>query len=284
MFIKPTENSSRLLKVVFLGLICSVSGCFGVTYQDRGRLSELPLSAYKYVLFDTPKNDIPAYLTHIIASEIAKTGLTVITENQLRDASHSKRAQTLVGEWERLGKTQRAIIGYSQTIRVSLMDPFGRGSVYSGLGEHMGDFERDDLIGATKAALRRLAVYQGFSKKEFIANNPSSLAKNYWDEHLLPKSVASTTKPRIKKAPAPPKSSGFALSRIPAVTGSYSIEAVSNDEILIINGSVFKAKSWCMNWSEGDEVIFIEGSPHGICTWADLFNISRRERCEVWCE
>ena len=65
---------------------------------------------------------------------------------------------------------------------------------------------------------------------------------------------------------------------------SYEIEAAANDEKFVINGEVFEAKSYCLNWDEGDRVIFLEGSPNGACATAKLFNLNRKKTCEVWCE
>jgi len=65
---------------------------------------------------------------------------------------------------------------------------------------------------------------------------------------------------------------------------SYEIEAAVNDETFIINGEVFKAKTYCMGWDKGECVIFLEGSASGACATATLYNINRKEQCEVWCE
>lgn len=64
----------------------------------------------------------------------------------------------------------------------------------------------------------------------------------------------------------------------------YVIEYVHNDELLIINGEKFEAKTYCFGWYEGDKVIFLEGSPSGVCTSAELLNVTRDKRCRVWCE
>lgn len=64
---------------------------------------------------------------------------------------------------------------------------------------------------------------------------------------------------------------------------TYDIEAAVNDEKFIIDGEVYEAQTWCMNWSEGEQVIFLDGTP-GICTSAELFNVNRRDTCKVWCE
>lgn len=65
---------------------------------------------------------------------------------------------------------------------------------------------------------------------------------------------------------------------------TYEIQAAVNDETFIINGEVFKAKTYCMGWDEGDRVIFIEGNANGACASATLYNKNREETCEVWCE
>jgi hypothetical protein len=65
---------------------------------------------------------------------------------------------------------------------------------------------------------------------------------------------------------------------------SYQIEAAVNDEKFIINSELFQAQLYCLGWSEGDRVIFVEGSPLGVCVSATLFNVDRRDTCEVWCE
>jgi len=64
----------------------------------------------------------------------------------------------------------------------------------------------------------------------------------------------------------------------------YEIEAAVNDEHFVINGEKFDAKTYCMGWEEGDMVIFVDGSAMGVCVAATLYNVTRRETCEVWCE
>lgn len=64
----------------------------------------------------------------------------------------------------------------------------------------------------------------------------------------------------------------------------YEIEVSHNDEIFIVNGETFEAKTYCFDMQEGDRVIFLEGSPFGACATAELLNLRTKERCEVWCE
>lgn len=65
---------------------------------------------------------------------------------------------------------------------------------------------------------------------------------------------------------------------------SYEIEVSHNDELFVINGEKFEAKTYCFNMEEGDRVIFIEGSALGACASATLINLRTKQKCEVWCE
>ena len=65
---------------------------------------------------------------------------------------------------------------------------------------------------------------------------------------------------------------------------SYEVEFDHNDEVFIINGEKFEAKTYCFNLSKGDRVIFIEGSPFGACVSATVLNLRNNEKCELWCE
>ncbi|MFQ1886989.1 hypothetical protein [Aeromonas veronii] len=65
---------------------------------------------------------------------------------------------------------------------------------------------------------------------------------------------------------------------------SYEIEVAHNDELFIINGEKFEAQTYCLGWENGDEVIFIDGSPNGVCVSATLLNLRMQEKCDVWCE
>lgn len=74
------------------------------------------------------------------------------------------------------------------------------------------------------------------------------------------------------------------VSTARATMMSYPIQLAHNDELFIINGEKFEAKLYCLGWYQGEQVIFLEGSPLGVCVSATLFNINKRETCEVWCE
>jgi len=74
------------------------------------------------------------------------------------------------------------------------------------------------------------------------------------------------------------------LSSLAFAVTSYEIEVSHNDELFIINGERFEAKTYCFNMEEGDRVIFLEGSPLGVCVSAEVLNLRTNQRCELWCE
>lgn len=70
----------------------------------------------------------------------------------------------------------------------------------------------------------------------------------------------------------------------PVVPGTYPVEASVNDETFIINGNVFKAKTYCFGVNKGDRVKFVEGSASGVCLSAKFINMRTGDVCSVWCE
>jgi hypothetical protein len=78
------------------------------------------------------------------------------------------------------------------------------------------------------------------------------------------------------------RSGGSSPSR--SARSNYMIEASANDETFVINGEVFKAKTYCFNFAKGDHVTFVEGSPLGACASAKLLNLRTGKVCDVWCE
>ena len=64
----------------------------------------------------------------------------------------------------------------------------------------------------------------------------------------------------------------------------YEIDVSHNDELFIINGEKFEAKTYCFNMQKGDKVIFLSGSPLGVCVSAELLNLRTNQVCRVWCE
>ncbi len=101
------------------------------------------------------------------------------------------------------------------------------------------------------------------------------------------RALASGAKPP-QAQPHPPTIQAVPQSRARASGRSradvYTIETSHNDEVFIINGEKFEAKTYCFNMEEDDEVIFLDGSPFGACASATLLNLRTREKCEAWCE
>ena len=64
----------------------------------------------------------------------------------------------------------------------------------------------------------------------------------------------------------------------------YEIEVSHNDELFVINGEKYEAKTYCFNMEEGDKVIFIKGSALGACASAEVLNLRTNKVCKVWCE
>jgi len=70
----------------------------------------------------------------------------------------------------------------------------------------------------------------------------------------------------------------------PTRPNEYVVEASANDETFVINGEVFKAKTYCFGVETGDRVIFVEGSPFGACASAEFLVLRTGTVCRCWCE
>jgi hypothetical protein len=92
------------------------------------------------------------------------------------------------------------------------------------------------------------------------------------EKHLGTVELEKSKEPAQHSAPKAPNQEG------------YTIEVAHNDELFIINGEKYEAKTYCLYWEQGEHVLFIEGSEFGACVSAKLLNIERGEVCEVWCE
>lgn len=64
----------------------------------------------------------------------------------------------------------------------------------------------------------------------------------------------------------------------------YTVESSANDDTFVINGHLYKAKTFCLHVREGDKVIFLEGRADGYCDTATFVNVRTGERCEALCE
>lgn len=87
-----------------------------------------------------------------------------------------------------------------------------------------------------------------------------------------------------KSQSIPPLAQTAPRVRIGRRVDVYTIETSQNDELFIINGEKFEAKTYCFNMEEDDEVMFLDGNPLGACASATLLNLRTRNKCEVWCE
>jgi hypothetical protein len=125
-------------------------------------------------------------------------------------------------------------------------------------------------------------------QKQWLANScPTSLGPSLFISCVQRESAALRG-----SQPAPPRRAGADPTPRPGTSATgrksarenYEIEVAHNDELFIINGEKFEAQTYCLGWEEGDEVLFLDGSPFGACASAELFNLRTREKCDVWCE
>lgn len=89
---------------------------------------------------------------------------------------------------------------------------------------------------------------------------------------------------KVKKSVSRKTAAPAQRPQVPRVRDSYEVEVSHNDELFVINGERFEAKTYCFNMEEGDRVLFIEGSPLGVCVTATFVNLRTKDKCEVWCE
>ncbi|MGL4518667.1 MAG: hypothetical protein ACRCUJ_02910 [Phocaeicola sp.] len=76
----------------------------------------------------------------------------------------------------------------------------------------------------------------------------------------------------------------IALSFSAVAADQYVVEIEHNDEMFIINGERYEARTYCMSLEEDDSVIFLEGSPYGNCSTATVYDVNSRNTCDLWCE
>lgn len=63
----------------------------------------------------------------------------------------------------------------------------------------------------------------------------------------------------------------------------YEVTAATGDDTFVIDGEIFKAKTYCFSVDKGDKVLFIEGSPQGACVSAKFLDLRTGKVCGVWC-
>ena len=65
---------------------------------------------------------------------------------------------------------------------------------------------------------------------------------------------------------------------------SHEIEVAHKDKIFIINGDKYQARTSCFDFEKGDKIIFLEGSPLGICVTTEMLNLRNDRVCRIWCQ
>jgi hypothetical protein len=120
-------------------------------------------------------------------------------------------------------------------------------------------------------------------QKDWLLNTcPISLGPSLWISCVKREFAAlSGTKSVPQNSPGPLSKSQRSYRSAP---NSYVIEVAHNDEIFIINGEKYEAKTYCIGWEKSDRVIFLEGSAFGACASAELYNLRTEEKCSCWCE
>ena len=78
--------------------------------------------------------------------------------------------------------------------------------------------------------------------------------------------------------------SNQARPKVSTTPTEYTVDVSHNDELFIINGEKFEARTYCFNVNKGDRVMFIEGNALGACASAEFLDLDTDVRCEVWCE
>ncbi|MDD5009436.1 MAG: hypothetical protein PHU49_08210 [Syntrophorhabdaceae bacterium] len=67
-------------------------------------------------------------------------------------------------------------------------------------------------------------------------------------------------------------------------TPAYPVQVVSENEVFIINGHRYEAMTACEGITEGDWIIFLQGSPYGTCSSAVIQNLHTGATCKLWCD
>ncbi len=125
-------------------------------------------------------------------------------------------------------------------------------------------------------------------RRWLTASCPSSLGPSLYASCIQRETAALLG---VQSVPSQPSTSVPPMSRQRIATPGrslgrdrYEIEVAHNDEVFVINGEKFEAKTYCFGWEQGDHVLFLDGSPFGACISATLLNLRTNERCSVWCE
>lgn len=107
-------------------------------------------------------------------------------------------------------------------------------------------------------------------------------------ENPIPTSTPTPTSiPTLTPTSSPSPTSTPTPTSIPGGGTSFSnhrLQAMVDSNMAIINDNVYDAMTACFLWLAGDMVEFIEGSALGSCVTARIYNITRDETCDFWCE
>jgi hypothetical protein len=118
-----------------------------------------------------------------------------------------------------------------------------------------------------------------------IIQVPPIPQKIYFDMTLAePPPIAPYVTPLAEPA-APSRAAPSYSPPLPRTRArTYYVEKAIKDETFIINGEIFKAKTYCFGILDGDEVMFTEGSPYGACASAEFVVLRTGRVCKCWCE
>lgn len=145
-------------------------------------------------------------------------------------------------------------------------------------------------LGALRSGMPKLESLAPEKRSWILQSCPQSLGPSLFRLCVDRESRFVGTGPSSAPAEARPPPGIASPPRHSARAGSgrrsdaYPIETSHNDELFIVNGEKFEAKTYCFNMEEGDDVVFLEGSPYGACGSATLLNLRTRNKCEVWCQ
>jgi hypothetical protein len=140
------------------------------------------------------------------------------------------------------------------------------------MARRYGDCAHSGVRGAQETVV---SVHRLMTVEEFKAAGLDKLSRTELDalDRWLTKHTLNIYRLAQGRSPAASSSSG-----------GYRIDAAANDETFVINGNVFKAKTYCFGFDKGDRVVFAEGNPSGACTSAKFVNMRNGNVCAAWCE
>ena len=234
-----------LIRVALLTLLtgCGVSA----TYQSKGSYSGEAQKQYNYAVLSPlshplSKQEMQGFLLERGYTVIPDILYKAILENFIiKDA--------LVFQCNAAGTAPKAVIGISQKVSCSAVDYESGKQVYNGFGEHMGDFEEDDFIGATAAALNNVAYTGQHGRILSLQELATSFAER------------KNSAPAPKKGNKPESSTGtgfFINSKGFIATNHHVIEECRTISVETIIG--MKSDAEVVTYSEDNDLAIIKTS------------------------